>query len=181
MEGEKLITTNDYQDIENQLKESKKNVKRDLIISITIMVLVSIAAIIAYYFIFIKSGKTPDTPITPDKPDDDPLGDKSEIICTYLIPYSSNYTIINLEFSKPKDFDILIDNKKINFTNYYYFESEGEKEIKYIFYGDFSMDNMFKEIRELISINMTTKNKVKILSMKSAFESCNNLEKFNIH
>ena len=82
MEGEKLITTNDYQDIENQLKESKKNVKRDLIISITIMVLVSIAAIIAYYFIFIKSGKTPDTPITPDKPDDDPLGDKSEIICT---------------------------------------------------------------------------------------------------
>ena len=148
MEGEKLITTNDYQDIENQLKESKKNVKRDLIISITIMVLVSIAAIIAYYFIFIKSGKTPDTPITPDKPDDEPLGNKSEIICTYSIPYSSNYTIINKEFSKPKDFDILIDNKKINFTNYYYFESEGEKEIKYIFYGDFSMDNMFKEIRE---------------------------------
>ena len=27
MEGEKLITANDYQDIENQLKESKKNIK----------------------------------------------------------------------------------------------------------------------------------------------------------
>jgi hypothetical protein len=27
MEAEKLLTTNDYQDIENQLKENKKNVK----------------------------------------------------------------------------------------------------------------------------------------------------------
>ena len=42
------------------------------------------------------------------------------------------------------------------------------------------MDNMFKDISNLVSIKMNSKKNAKITSMKSTFENCNSLNEFNI-
>lgn len=42
------------------------------------------------------------------------------------------------------------------------------------------MDYMFQNILELKSINMTSDKEVKIISMKSTFENCENIEKIII-
>ena len=40
-----------------------------------------------------------------------------EITCNYLIEYNLNISILNQDFEKPKFFDILIDNKAIEFND----------------------------------------------------------------
>ena len=176
MDSQQPLSLNDYDDIEKELNQNKKCLsKRNVLIIVGVCIAVIIIMSVILFFLLFNKDKTPSSP------EDTPTGDKSEIICKYIIQYPSNISILSEEFYKPKYFDLLIDDKKIKFTRYYFFDSEGEKEIKYIFYGDFSMENMFKDIRDLTSVDMKTEKKVKITSMKSTFESCNNLEKFNMH
>ena len=176
MENEQPLTLNDFEDIDNELKKDSKCIisKRTgyIILGILILLITIIAIII---IILLTNGNNNE-----DNPDEKALKDKSEIVCNYFIESSLNISILSQEFSVPKFFDIIINNKNIQFNRYYKFDKKGDNEVKFIFYGDFSMDSMFKDIRELTSVNMTTEKEVKILSMKSAFEWCSSLSKFDI-
>ena len=47
-------------------------------------------------------------------------------------------------------------------------------------YEKLNMDNMFKNIKDLISIEMKSENNCQITSMISTFENCNQLKEFKI-
>ena len=42
------------------------------------------------------------------------------------------------------------------------------------------MEKMFKDVEHLISVNITSKTNLNIISMERAFDNCIDLEKFNI-
>ena len=107
----------------------------------------------------------------------------SEIVCNYSIS-ELNASILSSEYENKNNIVIEIyfnDNKidKIDYIKEYAFPSEGNYTIKYILNGDLFLDNMFKNIDSVQSIefkNLSNSN-VKILSMKSTFEGCKNLDR----
>ena len=109
-----------------------------------------------------------------------PLG---EIICIFDINSTDNETIIlGNEFEKNSDFSIVIDGKIIKeFVKKYSFSEEGEHQVKFQLYDDtINMENMFKNVKNLKSVDMYSNSSIKISSMISTFEKCELLNSFNI-
>ena len=103
-----------------------------------------------------------------------------EIICLYNIESSSQETLIlSKEFNNPSDLDIFIDEEKIKY-NIYQKLNAGEHIIKFIFYNDIDMNNMFKDVNSLVNANITSINNGKIIGMEKIFENCQNLGFVNI-
>ena len=107
----------------------------------------------------------------------------SEIVCNYSIT-ELNTSILSSEYENKNKLVIEIyfnDTKidKIDYIKEYSFPSEGNYTIKYILNGDLFLDNMFKNIDSVQSIEFknSSNSKVKILSMKSTFEGCKNLDR----
>ena len=94
---------------------------------------------------------------------------------------TQNVLILGAEFTKTTDFDISIDDKIISYSKAIKFNSIGKKNVKFIIYEDLKMDNMFKDVSSLYSINMTSENNAKILSMKGTFENTQYLNEFYIN
>ena len=104
-----------------------------------------------------------------------------EINCVFNILNISQPTkLFGDEFKKLSNFDMYIDGKKVNFSKEYQFDSVKEHKLKIKLYDDINMDYMFKDIIDLISVDMNSHKKCKILSMKSTFENCIKLINFNI-
>ena len=105
-----------------------------------------------------------------------------EILCTYDIEISSKPTpILSQEFDDSnRNFDISIENNIIEFSKNVTFNSTGYKYVRFILYGDINMQNMFKGIDSLLSIEMTSNKNGKIMSIESAFENCRNFNSFNM-
>ena len=104
------------------------------------------------------------------------------ISCKYDI--SSEKTEIKIlgdEFNKKSDFELYINGKKVKYTKKYNFSSFGIIDIEIKLQDNINMDNMFKGISSLISVEMESLNNTKIYSMKSTFENCENLEFFSIN
>ena len=59
------------------------------------------------------------------------------------------------------------------------YNSIGIHEIQIKLFGPLNMDYMFKGVKDLISIEMSTEKSCQIISMISTFENCNNLKSFN--
>ena len=105
-----------------------------------------------------------------------------EIICTYDVQsISQNTILLGNEFKKESDFDIYVDNNKIKYSKDYLFNSTGNHEIQIKLYKEINMDYMFKDVQDLISIEMKSEKNCKIISMISTFENCKNLKNFNIN
>ena len=104
-----------------------------------------------------------------------------EIKCTYEINNNNSPTqILGLDFKYERNFDIMIDSKKIKFTKEYKFSEIKNYKISFLIYDSLNMDNMFKDVSSLISVVMSSEKNSKILSFKSAFENTKNLEDFTI-
>ena len=106
-----------------------------------------------------------------------------EINCIFDIKTINEETnILGEEFNKNLKFDIIIDGKKIKFAKSYKFAEAKEYLVQFALYEDINMDNMFKNIQDVLSVEMLSnnKNKTKILSMISTFENCNNFKSLNI-
>ena len=90
-----------------------------------------------------------------------------EINCVFDIKnISISYPLLGKEFNK-KNIDIIINDTKIELTDYK-FNKEGENKVKYILYGnEFSMDYMFKNIFNLIKVEMFSDKNMSISSMIS--------------
>ena len=113
--------------------------------------------------------------------------DKNEIICKYSISdIDSNTPLLSDQFENIDNsiIDIYINDKKINYAKNYKFSSAGTYNITYILNDKVVMDNMFKDIKNIISIeSMKVKNdsSAKIISAKSAFEGCSNLKEITLN
>ena len=111
------LTLNDFDDIDAELKKdtifniSKK--KFFIILGICIFSIIIVALIIILLLTIKDKSKN-----SGNSEDEKTSKNKSEIICTYYIDDSYNITILNQQFSVPKFFDILIDNKIIQFSRY---------------------------------------------------------------
>ena len=111
--------------------------------------------------------------------------DESKVIgdikCKYDIYSTIESTpILGEEFNRPK-IGIVVDNKTVDFFRDYKFSQTGIHDIRFVFYENkINLDYMFKGVKSLISVEMNSTKNLEITSMKSTFEECENLEKFNI-
>ena len=104
-----------------------------------------------------------------------------EINCIYEIKsITSNTKLIGNEFEKKSLFDFYIDGKKVTYTKEYKFTSFGKHKVQMKLYETINMDFMFKNIKDLISVEMNSENNCQISSMISSFEGCAKLTSFNI-
>ena len=111
--------------------------------------------------------------------DDTKIG---EITCIYEInTITQKVEILGKDFSKNTKFDIFINGKSVKYSKSIKFDAFGEQEVKFIIYGDLEMENMFKDVTSLISVNMTSEKNAKILSISSAFEGCYYLKEFSLN
>ena len=91
-----------------------------------------------------------------------------EITCTYYIQSNNKNTLIlGNDFNKDSDFSIYIDGKIIKYSKEYQFSSTGNHIIQFKLYNKINMDNMFKDITDLISVEMKSEENCEITSMLS--------------
>ena len=163
-EGEILINDARLTD----LKEPKKVLTIKEIILFAIISIILITLIIILFLLLMKSSSSKVT-------------NESIISCIYDI-YSNEIEtkILGEDFISPSKIDIYINETEINFTKIYKFSKNGIYNIKFKFYEKINMDNMFKDVISLKSVQMNSLNNEIILSMISSFENCINLQSFSI-
>ena len=112
-----------------------------------------------------------------DKNPEDSLG---EIRATYEVYSNTKPTnILSSSFSKTSIIGVYVGNNRIGYTKEYTFK-KGENEIRFLLFEDVNMDSMFKGLNQLLSIDISSQKNLKIKSMESAFEDCENLDSFNM-
>ena len=105
-----------------------------------------------------------------------------EIECLFLFKYYiKKFRILGEEFNeKNNDFEIYLDDKKINKVKEYYLYdahfTDFNITIKFKLISKLNMDYMFKDLPYLNSISMHSSKNVKITSMRSSFENCTHLK-----
>ena len=103
------------------------------------------------------------------------------IVCTYSIKNITKTTkLLGNEFEIKSLFDLYIDGQKVQFSKEIKFNSIGKHKMEIKLYEKLNMDYMFKNVKDLISIEMKSEKNCPITSMISAFENCNQLNKFKI-
>ena len=104
-----------------------------------------------------------------------------EINCVYNIKtIENNIILLGKEFEHISELDMYLDNRFIKYSKEYKISTIGEHNIQFILYEDLNMDYMFKDVPDLISVEMKSENDCQILSMISTFENAKNLYEFNI-
>ena len=111
----------------------------------------------------------------------DPSEVLAEINCIYDVQSKTKETIIiSNDYDKKFDFDIYIEDKKINYAKEYKFPSTGNHKVKFLVYQNIKMEKMFKDIPNILSVEMISKKWCKIITIESAFENCQQLSEFSI-
>jgi surface protein len=109
-----------------------------------------------------------------------PLNKIGEINCIYDVQTATQNTKILGNDFKKHEINITIDGENIGYSKEYKFKSMGEHNVTFNLYENLNMDYMFKDVKDLISVEMNSDKNCKITSMISTFENCENLNKFSI-
>ena len=151
---------------EKDIDISEKSAKsKKLITGIIILILVFIVTISLIILLVISSNSKY-------------IGD---ISCVYNITNTNEkIKLLGSEFNKKTKFDMFIDDKKVDYAKEYTFDKIGEHKVKFSILEKINMDYMFKDIKDLNSVEMTSKESAEILSMISTFENCENLKNLTI-
>ena len=150
-----------------EAEHKKKLLIGGMVAAIILIILITIIIIVS------TSGKSENE----EEPDYSKLTKLGEINCIFDVNSITQPTeILGNEFVKNSKFNIIIDEKSIKYSKEYLFSKTGEQNVQFIIYEDFNMDNMFKNLNNLLSVNMISDKNVKITSMISSFENCNSLE-----
>ena len=170
---------------------SSKKKKQYMIIGAIALTIVILAVIIVV--IITTSGskeekKEDPVPAPTDKPDSDeddhdPSTALGEINAYYNVKSTDKPIIIlSPNFVKTSSFSIYIDDKYVKFTKEYTFPKKNPNQnVKFLIYEDISLETMFKGVKDLLSVQITSTKNLKITSMISAFEDCEQLSSFNIN
>ena len=103
--------------------------------------------------------------------------------CIYeILDHTQNISLVSENFNTSSNYKIEIDDSIYiqKNPNFYKFKFPGNHTVKFILYDEINMDNMFKNITDLVSIDMKSEKNAKITSMISVFEGCQNLKSFKI-
>jgi surface protein len=104
-----------------------------------------------------------------------------EINCIYDIQSTGENTILlGEEFDKTSEFDIFIDDQKIKYTKEYKFDKAGQHKVQIKLYENINMDYMFKDVHDIISVEMKSDKNCQITSMISVFENCESFYNFTL-
>ena len=166
--------------------------RKSTLICVFIIILgVTIGTLVLIFFLLNKNNSSTSS-ISNDKPksggDTNKLsGIGGEINCKYSIANANidapllsrnfenlNNTIVSIE----------INEKKINYTKEYKFSSVGTYKVKFILNSIVNMDNMFRDLKNIISVesmNAYKNSTLKIISAISAFQECPNLKEVTIN
>ena len=161
------------------ISKTKKNKKKIIIIS-SIVGISLLLLILIIIIIFTKNKKD-------DKEKDEHHNEPKEIIgeinCIYdVYTKEESIKLLNDEFKQKIKLELIIDGKNLGFIHEYKFNQVGNIPVKINIYENINMDQMFKEIDnlleiEIISIQNKSNTKCEILSMQSTFEGCKNLNR----
>ena len=94
-----------------------------------------------------------------------------ELVC--IFDTSSQTRILSDDF-KTQDIEIYVDGTKIKFSREYKFPTFGIHHVNFHIFSDLNMDYMFKNIPEIVSVEMISDKKAKISSMTGAFDKAEN-------
>ena len=98
---------------------------------------------------------------TKKKDNDTPSNENKELIgeinCIYDIDSTSTNTLILGNEFKQGNFDIYIDKNVIKYSKEHKFNSVGIHEIQIKLYEELNMDYMFKDVKNIISVEMISK------------------------
>ena len=105
-----------------------------------------------------------------------------EINCLYVVQTSSKpTTLLSKDFLMESKIGMEINGKRLKIAREYTFEKVENTNVKFLIYEPLKMDHMFKEVEDLVNVNMTSDKKCEILSMKGAFENCPDIDKIIIN
>jgi surface protein len=105
-----------------------------------------------------------------------------EINCLYVVQTTSKpTTLLSRDYILDSNkLGIEIDGKRIKASKEYTFEKMENTNVKFLIFEPISMDHMFKEVDDLVNVNMTSDKNCEILSMEGAFENCPDIDKIII-
>ena len=161
--------------------------QRKKLIALTIGITVALVLIIIIIIIItsVRDNNTNENEEKGKDTDDDKERESTEILaeinCYYDVQSNLRETnILSNNFRKEQfDFDIYINNEKIKYSQTYQFPKIGLNTVKYVIYEKMNMDNMFRDVVDLYSVNMASEKNCEITSMISTFENCQRLISFN--
>ena len=157
-------------------EHERKTPWNKIILLITILLLILIL-IVALIIIYMMNNEIPESEEINIK------NDLAEIKCIYNVQSLNEETeILSKEFNETSKLHIYINGTEIPYSKNIKFNTTGNNEVLYVLKEDINMDNMFKNISTLISINLTSynDNDIKIISMESSFYNCINLKEFSL-
>ena len=156
---------------------NKKNKKFFIIGGIVIILLIITIVIIIIVTNKNNSDKKEDSK---DEDEHEPKNAIGEINAEYYITSTTSPTnILSSDFNGGSSLSIYIDDKFVNFTKQYIFNSTNQK-VRFIIFDEINMNKMFKGVKELKIIDINSKKNMKIKSLESAFEDCERLIKFRM-
>ena len=149
------------------LNKGEKEQKKKLLIIGAILSALFIVILVTIIIVFASRSKE-------SNDDSQTLPSIGEINCVYYVESKNKNTILlGNDFQKNSDFDIFIDGIIIKYTKEYRFDSTGNHNVQIKLYNNINMDYMFKDVQEIISVEMKSEKNCVILSMISTFENCN--------
>ena len=176
-----LLSVND--EGEEITKVKKETPWKKIAIIVGVLLLILLLLIITIIFLMNSDNKN-DKKENKNEEEDIPYDDnfyKGRIICKYDVFSDKNPTeILSKSFSKTTNFDIFINNKKVDYSKEVIFPKYGEINVTYALIQNINMENMFKDVSSLLSVKMNTDKDMKILSINNAFENCEKLKEISI-
>ena len=183
MDNKEINLVEEDDDTNEKLPKNKFCTKSKQLLFVLFCSLIALTIYLIIIISIIRNEKK-DSSEKKTEPEPEPPKPKNETIgyinCTYLVHDNEELNLLNENFEIPLNFTIFVDDEKIETPQKYLSLENGKHNITYIFYNDINMDNMFKDVPYILSIDMSSKNNCSILSMKSAFENCSNLNTFKI-
>jgi len=169
---------NDFHvEISEKNKKNKKSKNKYILIAIGVAIFIIILIIL---LILLTNTNTKDSSNNEEEEEEE-YEIIGEINCIYnIMTVNTETQLVNEDYRKENNFGLYIDRNKIKYSKKYKFTNLGMHEVKFALYEDLKMENMFKGIQSLISVEMIGINETQILSINNAFEGCTHLTSFSI-
>ena len=157
----------------------KKIKKQHVIMGVIVLVVLILTIVIVVLALQNKggSGKGGDKGSGGHHPKEDAIG----LINLEYKSGSNEVQIISETYEYVKDsFDIYVNEERKEFSKKYTFDDKNNQKVKLYCFTDINMDKMFKDVKEISSIDINSEKNMKIKSMESAFENCERLTNFKM-
>jgi len=176
-EKEEIFNINNDQLSTPSMRQLNKKIDlKKIIIGVT--GLLALIIIIIIIILAISGGKNDDPE---NESQNDELRKIGQINCIYDIEYNTQKTTLLSEyFNHNQDISIYVDGTKIKLSKEYLFNKTGIHQVKILIFAPLNMDYMFKNVTQVLSVEMYSNKTAKITSMIGAFEDAKNLINYRV-